>query len=141
MKLNNVHMTSTPLPTTECVQLTAYDTQGWESCLDSKANANTCGSNVSEGRQYDATNNKSESKQNVNARYGNSSDVQKMTSLITDRRGNTYESRDIQKEFTRHVALGTLTDTTLCVFTTIVNKYQSCINKQEIPLWYRKQHE
>jgi len=71
------HDINTIAITTECVQQKAYYTQGWESCLDSKQNANTCGSNASEGRQFDVTNYKSESKQNMNACYGNSSDVQK----------------------------------------------------------------
>ena len=63
--------------TTEHVPQTAYYTQGCISSVDRKENANTCGSNASEGRQFDVTNYKSESKQNMNACYGSSSDVQK----------------------------------------------------------------
>jgi len=77
--------------TTECVPQTAYNTQGWESCLDSKQNANTCGSNASDGRQSDVTNNKSESKHNVNACYGNSSDLQKYD--VTDNKSQRKHIR------------------------------------------------
>ena len=63
--------------TTECVQQTAYCTQGLESSVASKQNANTGGSIASDGRQCDVINNKSESKHNVNACDGNSSDLQK----------------------------------------------------------------